>query len=231
MKAVILAAGRATRLLPLTKTTPQCLLSINNKKILERQIELLKKGEVDDIVVVTGHLSNQIEDFCKKKKVKTIFNPFYEVSGMAMSLWIAKEELKDGFLFLYSDILFDYGIIKNLIANKENTCLAIKKNGLREEAEKVIEKDGIVEDISKINTGKKNGEFIGLAKFSKAGAERLLDELNKFAKEDLNTRFIQLVENIISKGNTVAAYNIEKKRFIDIDFLEDLDKARRIFKD
>ena len=111
MKAIILAAGKATRLLPLTKDTPQCMLKVGKKTILERQIELIKKSGIDDITVITGYLSEKVEKFCKKLGIKTLFNPFYEVSGMAMTLWAAKDELKDGFIFLYSDVLFDLKII------------------------------------------------------------------------------------------------------------------------
>ena len=66
MKAIILAAGKATRLLPLTKDTPQCMLKIGKKTILERQIELIKSSGIDDITVITGHLSEKVENLCKK---------------------------------------------------------------------------------------------------------------------------------------------------------------------
>ncbi len=229
MKAIILAAGKATRLLPLTKDTPQCLLKINKKTILEKQIENLKKSGINDIVVVTGHLSEKIEKFCKQIGVKTLFNPFYEISGMALTLWVAKEELKDGFIFLYSDVLFEPEIVKALVQNKRDICLSIKKDEIREEAEKVIEENSIIKSVSKLNTGKENGEFIGTAKFSKSGSEKLINELNHIAKINLNTSFIKVVDNLIKKGEIVTAYDIKDAQFIDIDFPEDLEKTKGFF--
>jgi len=143
MKSIILAAGKATRLLPLTKDTPQCMLKVGKKTILERQIELIKKSGIDDITVITGYLSEKVENLCKKLGIKTLFNPFYEVSGTALTLWVIKEELKEGFVLLYSDVIFELKTIDDLLKNKGDICLAIKKDGSREEAEKVIENNGL----------------------------------------------------------------------------------------
>ena len=229
MKAIILAAGKATRLLPLTKDVPQCMLKAGKKTILQRQIELIRGSGVDDITVITGYLSEKVENFCKKLGIETLFNPFYEVSGMAMTLWLAKNELKSGFLLLYSDILFDPKIIKGLLENEGGICLAIKKTELREEAEKIIEEVGVIKNLSKDNANRQNGEFIGIAKFSNKGAEKLIEELNKLSKVNLNTSLIKVIDNIIQTGETIKSYDIKDAPFIDIDFPEDLKKAENIF--
>ena len=174
MKTIILATRKGTRLLPLTKDTPQCLLKVGERTILEKQVEKLNKVGLKDITVITGYLSEKIEILQEKLGIKILFNPFYEVSWMALALWLAKEELKKGFVFIYSDVLFDSKIISELLEEDSDICLAIKKNGVREEAEKVVEKDGKIKNISKIRTEEENGEFIGIAKFSNIGAEKLM---------------------------------------------------------
>jgi len=126
-KLIILAAGKATRLLPLTKGTPQCLLKVGEKTILQRQLELAEHAGLESPVVITGYLSKQVEQFCEEKNVKTLFNPFYNVSGMAMTLWIAREELKNGFLLIYSDILFESSILEKIARSEEDFVLAVKK--------------------------------------------------------------------------------------------------------
>ena len=224
-----MAAGKATRLLPLTRDTPQCMLKVGEKTILENQIEYLRKSGIDDITVITGYLSEKVEKFCKKLGIKTLFNPFYEVSGMALTLWVAKEELKNGFVFLYSDVIFELKIIEGLLKNRGDICLAIKKNELREEAEKVIEEEGIIKNVSKMKEGKENGEFIGIAKFSGIGAKKLIEELHNTAKINLNTTFIKVIDTIIKKGEVVTAYDIKDASFIDIDFSKDLEKAEKFF--
>ena len=67
MKAVILAAGIASRLRPLTNHTPKCLLEIGAKRILEQAIENLVANGLTDIIVVTGYLENQIRDYVTER--------------------------------------------------------------------------------------------------------------------------------------------------------------------
>jgi len=229
MKTIILAAGKATRLLPLTKDTPQSLLEVNGKAILERQVENLKKSGIRDIVVVTGHLSEKIEELCKGLGVKTLFNPFYAVSGIAVSLWAAKEELANGFLLLYSDVLFDSFVVDGLLESAGDICLAVKKNDLRNEAEKVVEQEGFIKSVKKIPSGKENGEFIGIAKFSSSGALEFKDKLNELLRKSLDVSFIDVVDDFIKTGGLVAAYDIKNASFADIDFPEDLTEAENIF--
>lgn len=230
MKAVILAAGKATRILPLTKDTPQSLLKVGDKTILERQIYALNQCNIKDIIVVTGYLSDKIEDFSKGKKIKTFFNPFYSVSGMLMTLWIVKEELKDGFVLLYSDVLFEKIIIKQLLESKGDICLAIKKDGVREEAEKVLEENGLITKISKAelkNDG--DAEFIGIVKFSTNGAKLLINEINEIARTQLNASLIDVIQALIDKGHKIHSCNINDAKWVDIDFEKDLRLANELF--
>lgn len=74
MKAIIMAAGRATRMLPLTKNMPKCLLKINGKTILQHQIDVLKKCGIKEIVIITGHEAEKIEKLYGKN-LKYVFNP------------------------------------------------------------------------------------------------------------------------------------------------------------
>lgn len=229
MKAIILAAGKSTRLLPLTKDIPQCMLKVGNKTILEIQLKNLKKWGIEDVTVITGYLSEKLEKFCKDLGIKTLFNPFYEVSGMAITLWIARENLKNGFIALYSDVLFDSKIIQGLLKDKSDICLAIKRGALREEAEKIVEKDGKIDNVGKSKSNEGSGEFIGIAKFSSKGVEKLIKELNNTAKINLNASFTEVINNLVKKGEIIKVYDIKNTQFSDIDFPDDLEKAKETF--
>jgi choline kinase len=229
MKAIILATRKGTRLLPLTKEIPQCMLKIKDKTILELQIENLKNVGIQDIIVLTGHLSEKVEKLSQMLGIKTLFNPFHNVSWMALALWLVKQELDDDFIFIYSDVLFDKEVIKELLKNEKDICLSIKKNRLRAEAEKVIEEQGIIKRISKDIINGENGEYIGIAKFTNLGSKILIKELDDIAKINLNASFIEVIDSLIKKGEVIFAHNIEDAQFVDIDFPEDLEKAKKIF--
>ncbi|WIG78059.1 NTP transferase domain-containing protein [Photobacterium damselae] len=77
MRAIILAAGLGSRLRPITNNIPKSLISVNNKPLIETQIEYLHDIGINDIVIVTGYLSEKFAYLRDKYGVKTVFNEFY----------------------------------------------------------------------------------------------------------------------------------------------------------
>ena len=230
MKTIILGAGKAPRLLPLTKDTPLYLLKVSNKSIIAHQAECLKAAGVDDILLITGPHADKATDELKNLSVSSEYNPFYETSGMAMTLWLVRDKLKDGFIFLYSDVLFDKEIISSLLKSKEDITLCVEKSNPREEAEKVVlGKDEKIQAISKAHLEGANGEFIGIARFSKKGAALIIQELEKIARSNLNATFITLIGNLMAGQNVVYSLDIGNYNFFDIDFPDDLKEAEKFF--
>ena len=90
MKAIILAAGMASRLRPLTNNTPKCLLKIGERSLLQRSIDALTSNGIKEIVIVTGYLHNQIEDFVREQypnvSVSFIHNDVYDSTNNIYSL-------------------------------------------------------------------------------------------------------------------------------------------------
>src|SRR5579871_6157305 len=95
MKAVILAAGIASRLRPLTNNTPKCLLPVGEKKILELTIDNIIANNISDVMIVTGYLQEQIKDFVSSKypalNVQYIYNEVYDSTNNIYSLWLTKD--------------------------------------------------------------------------------------------------------------------------------------------
>lgn len=95
MIGVILAAGMAKRLRPLTDNSPKCLLRVGERSLLQRTVDALIAGGIDELVVVTGYLRNLIEDFLKANypqlKISFIDNPDYATTNNIYSLWLAIE--------------------------------------------------------------------------------------------------------------------------------------------
>jgi len=119
MKAVILAAGIASRLRPLTDNTPKCLLKVGEKNILELSIENLLSNNLREIIIVTGYLENQIRDFMRVRfpqlNISYIYNKFYSTTNNIYSLWLAKDTvLGDDMLMMDSDIVLISKSFQNL---------------------------------------------------------------------------------------------------------------------
>ena len=153
MKAVILAAGVASRLRPLTNHTPKCLLKVCSKNLLELTIENLLDNKISEIIIVTGYLENKIRDFIDLRfpelNITIIYNEFYNSTNNIYSLWLAKNALNgEDMLLMDSDIVFNSQIIKKLCSSGKKNCLALKRHDLSDEEIKVkIDKKGRVIEI------------------------------------------------------------------------------------
>lgn len=104
MQCVILAAGKGTRLRPLTDNCPKPLVEVGGKTLLDHIVSALPSS-VDELVIVTGYLGEQIREYCGEefygRKVTYVHQE--EQNGTARALWLCKDLIKDRFLFLFAD--------------------------------------------------------------------------------------------------------------------------------
>jgi bifunctional UDP-N-acetylglucosamine pyrophosphorylase/glucosamine-1-phosphate N-acetyltransferase len=106
MQCVILAAGKGTRLRPLTEHTPKPLVKVAGKALLDRIVESLPSA-VDELIIVTGYLEEQIKEHCGDefhgRKVHYVTQT--EQKGTGHALWLCKDLIKGRFLFMFADDL------------------------------------------------------------------------------------------------------------------------------
>ena len=126
MKAIILAGGRGKRLRPITDKIPKPLILINNKPLIERTINYLKKYGITQIIISSGYKSDLIEKFLKKKKnfgCEIIFSTEKTPLGTGGAI---KKALKyvdeESFLVLNGDVVTNINLKK--ILKKPNTIAA-----------------------------------------------------------------------------------------------------------
>lgn len=112
MQCVILAAGKGTRLRPLTENLPKPLVKVSGKALLDHIVEALPSA-IDELIIVTGYLEDKIKEYCGTvfhgKKVTYVTQ--IEQKGTAHALWLCKDLLKGRFLFMFADDLHGKGDI------------------------------------------------------------------------------------------------------------------------
>jgi NDP-sugar pyrophosphorylase family protein len=104
MQCVILAAGKGTRLRPLTEHTPKQLVKVNGKPLLDHIVGALPSA-VDEIILVTGYLEEQIKEHCKEEYFgrKVTYRTQTTQNGTATALFLCQDLLKGRFLFMFGD--------------------------------------------------------------------------------------------------------------------------------
>ena len=239
MKAVILAAGIASRLRPLTNNTPKCLLKVGDKNILQLTIENLLANNITELVMVTGYLEQQIKDFVAttfpQLNVTYIYNEVYDTTNNIYSLWLAKNELLgDEMLLMDSDIIFDSNIIAALINSTYENCLALKRHNVGEEEIKVkADNNGRVLEISKIvPPSLAIGESIGIEKFGVKSLYKLFEVIDrKVVHEKMVNIFYEVAfEEMIKEGEDIFIVDTTEYICMEIDTAADLHTAAEVLK-
>ncbi|MCM1527313.1 MAG: sugar nucleotide-binding protein [Clostridium sp.] len=128
MKAIILAAGKGTRLGKLTEDRPKCMLEFGNELIIERQFRILKccGFRPEDVLIVAGYKKEKIESL---GLCDIIYNEKYYGTDNSYSLYLALKQIEEDVLVLDGDLIFEKEAVKSLLASEGSTLLAIKSEG------------------------------------------------------------------------------------------------------
>jgi len=241
MKIIILAAGKGERLMPLTRNTPKPLLDMGNgRTLLEEQLERIREsGVVDEAVLVIGYLGEQVETKIRTIvdgiKIRTMFNPFYDMSNNLATLWLAQHEMNEDFLVTNGDNLFTADVFAGLVGETgDGIFLSVSvKDNYDDEDMKVILQDNLVVKVSKIiSSGYADAESPGLALVRGARARKVFrDHLDMLVRDRkyLNGFWLEVFNSIYAHGGTVYPWEFDgSTSWQEVDFHIDLDRAKEL---
>lgn len=243
-KAIIIAAGLGSRLGELTKDLPKCMLKLNGKSLLKRQIDAYSINGIKNISVIRGYQKDKISF----KGVKYYENNDYQNNNILNSLFYAEKELNGNVIVSYSDIIFSPKIVERLLESNADISIVVdvdwrgsytnRKSHPIEEAENVIfDANHSVIDIGKIMTkrGDVHGEFIGMMKFTPRGAEIFKKHFHRAkqlfwdkpfqkSKKFQNAYITDLIKDMADLGVPIHSVIIEQG-WKEIDTIEDYENA------
>ena len=240
MIAVILAAGMATRLRPLTDRCPKCLLEVGGKSLLQRSLDALMQNGIKMFVIVTGYKGEMIEGFIRDHyqaqiargdaAFRFIDNKDYATTNNIYSLWLVQPEV-DGreFLLLDSDLLYDSKLI-TVMLSQYGAALSVNRHPLGEEEMKVVvDNDQTIVAINKTcNPAEAYGESVGVEKFSAEYSTALFRELRKMIVDEglSNVFYEKAFERLIPQGHAFRMVDTTDIYSTELDTIEDFDKAK-----
>ncbi len=235
MKAVILAAGRGSRLGSVTGGRPKCLLSFGGRTILDRQIDALLGAGVAEIALVVGHAKQQLIAHVHGRyegeagRISFIENPEYADTNNMVSLWLAREWLGDDpFVCLNADVLCHRGVVQRAVEARGDLVVLIDRE-YREETTKVrIEDDRVVALAKTITRANFDGTFVNIATFSAAGGRTLFAAAEEmFAAGQRNQFYNDVLHLLAGRGVAVGYEEIGDLPWAEIDDGQDLAYAQR----
>jgi choline kinase len=180
MKALILAAGPGSRLLPLTLERPKCLLTIAGHSIVDYQIAALHDAGITDIGIVVGYLSELIKAHVTVP-VTFIENRDYASTSSSYSLWLARDFIRDGFIHLNSDLIFHPKLLRALLHSPDPNAVVVDRRVDAGSDMLKAQMDGgrILSMSKRLDPALAAAEVVGPAKFGAAGARKIIERLGE----------------------------------------------------
>ena len=237
MKAVILAAGAATRLRPVTDSIPKCLLPVGGQPLLKRTIDALLSNGIHEIVVAVGYRSDSVISFCKNTypshTLHTVENPEYATTNNSYSLLLTEKHVQgDAMVLLDGDILFDPRLIGHLLSSKQPDVLLLRpcRRLGSDEIKVVADAENRVLRISKdVDPRDASGESIGIERFSESTVRRLFTILRRRIGDEqrINEWYEESFQELIDGGTHIYCVDTVGLPCIEIDTMADIETAER----
>ncbi len=237
MRAIILAAGRGSRMRSLTETHPKCMVRYKNKPLLEWEIDALSANNITEIAVVCGYKKEEISH---PKIIKFFENKKWQTTNMVYSLFCADEWLmQDECVISYSDIFYEAPVIKSLQGSEDNITITYDINFAElwqkrfadplsdAESFKIDENNFLKEIGNRVQTMEEvQGQYMGLLKFKPEGWRSLKNFLQNSDIEKLDCT--SMLKILIAHGVKIKAVPIFEK-WGEIDSASDLELYEKIY--
>ena len=243
IQAVILAASRGSKLGDLTKDIPKCMIDIRGQPLLRRLASTFSQGNIKNITVVRGYKKETVN----LPFIEYVDNDAYESTGEVSSLNVAIKNLNNPSIIAYGYILFRHYILDQLLEAEGDIVLVVDALWRQKDPNPSSRTRDLVtcseefdssylgnEAVRLINIAQEipeneiHGEWIGLAKFSDGGVQKLREEIQKFSKSGkLETASMtDLFERLLQSRSEIRVEYIAG-HWLDVDNSGDLSEAQK----
>jgi choline kinase len=233
-KAIILSAGKGSRLLPLTVHRPKCLIELSGKSLLEWQLDALQGAGIADIVVVTGFRDDLVDEVAARRSgIRTLFNPFYHVADNLGSVWMARGELGSDTLLLNGDTLVSPRLLQRVLeADTGPIAVTVdEKDKYDSDDMKVLhEGDRLLRIGKSLPLGSHNAESIGLLAFRGEGARLFAQQVETMMRGPDGTSrwYLRAIDELARAGADVRTVSIRGEEWQEVDYPEDVEAAQAL---
>ncbi len=226
MKALILNSGLGSRMGNLTSKQPKCMTEVStNETILSRQLKMISKAGITDVVITTGYYDSVLIDYCSSLDLPLNFrfinNPEYETTNYIYSIYCAREYLEDDILLMHGDLVFENEVLDRIIAF-DKSCMAVSSTlPLPEKDFKACIRNGIVYKVG-VNFFNDAVEAQALYKMNKADWKIWLDKIKEYCEKDKKNVYAENALNELDGSANIYALDMQNMLCAEIDTPEDL---------
>ena len=240
MKAIVLAAGHGSRLMPLTRKIPKAMVKLFGETLLQHQINILTKCGINEIIVVVGHYGNTVLG----ENLKIIENKFFNSTNMVSSLFCASDEFdgKKDIVVTYGDIVFEKRVLQALLSCEAPVAISADlnwkkywelrlENPLSDAETFKLDSLGNVKELGKKPQGfnEIEAQYMGLIKIDSECQKPLIkyykslsQEIKYDGQEFKNMYMTSFLQNLIDDGWEIKPA-FTRGGWLEVDTLDDFE--------
>lgn len=227
MKALILNSGLGHRMGILTDEHPKCMTDVSpTETILSRQLRLLSRAGIRDVVMTTGYYDGILMDYCRSLDLPLEFtfvnNPLYAETNYIYSIYCARDVLRDeDILLLHGDLVFEETVLDDILSYN-GSCMKVSSTApLPEKDFKAVVHDGRVDKVG-VEFFTDAMEAQALYKLDAAQWNKWLDNIIAFCESGRRSCYAEAAFNEISAACEIGALDVRDRLCAEIDTPEDL---------
>lgn len=243
LPAVILAAGKGTRLGSLSDHQPKPMTEVNGVAIIHNLMESLVRNGFERIVLVTGYLNDILEEAVRSYEsqceIIPVYNEIYATTNNIYSLWLAKEYLAEGFYLFEADVFFEDAVMSRLMTAPEENIILVGKHHPKMDGTVVdLDDSGKVSNMYLKRHQKDDFDFTDKYKtvnFYRIGKSFAQDFFLKRMDEhidadDLNSYYELIIQEALEKSYSFYGLTTKAYKWWEIDAQEDLKYCETMFR-
>jgi choline kinase len=239
MRAIILAAGRGSRLQQSEgQQSPKCLLQFGGMSLLERHLRMLRNAGVEDIVLALGFrhelVERELDRLGWQPRPEIVLNMRYQLGSVLTVHCVAGAMTRGGdILLMDADVLYDQRIVAALVAGPEpvNRLLIDRDFEAGDEPVKLCVRDGVPIELRKQLAADLKfdtiGESVGFFRFDAAAARRLAALVADYVDSGRSQMpHEEAVRDLLrERGRLFEVADVTGAPWIEIDFPNDVARA------
>ncbi|GFP74255.1 phosphocholine cytidylyltransferase family protein [Clostridium fungisolvens] len=225
MRALILAAGRGTRISRYLNGKPKCTVDIGGITLIENTVIQLKKAGITDIAICLGYKQQDIKSILKEHDVKYYYNPFFDISNSIASTWFAKDFIQDDIIIMNGDVFLEEQLLQDIIKESMSPVLFCDVTRKEEADYKFYFEDNLLIKYGKELEGEDvSGEYIGVAKISKDNVDLFKESLDKLINSQNHGLWWENALYCLSDKMNIYVKSIEDRFWAEVDYIEDYER-------
>jgi len=227
MKALLLAAGRGTRISRHLGGKPKCLVDIGGISLLKYSVELLRSRGIEDIAIVLGYNEMYIRDELKGLGVSFFYNPLFDITNSIVSLWFAREFISNqtDLMIMNADVYIEQDTLDVILASQyDRVVFADSLRKIEADYKLKYEGNALLKYGKELQGEDVSGEYIGIGKISSSSVDGFVFKLESMINNQQHSLWWENVLYNNNSDNPVNVTEITGQFWAEVDYIEDYSR-------